>query len=158
VVLFGPSPDAVRVVRGLRLRGVGGPLFGGPELASEELVAELGDVAAGLTVVAPCDLGRPDPRPAAFADRYRAAYGGPPTVRAAYGYDAVHLVIRAVREAGLDRAAIRDALAATGGFDGVTGPIRFDGTGATTARPVLLRVADGRFVAVGGARDSDGER
>jgi branched-chain amino acid transport system substrate-binding protein len=58
----------------------------------------------------------------------------------------MNLLIRAIRAAGLNRAKIRDALAEIKSFHGVTGEIRFDGSGSNVSPPVLVVVRDGRFV------------
>jgi len=54
-------------------------------------------------------------------------------------YDAVMLLARAITRAGsLDRPAIRDALAATANFPGVTGSITFDGNGDPHNKAIII--------------------
>jgi len=79
-----------------------------------------------------------NPGYAAFVGAYRARYGSEPTPIAAYSYDAVHLVVSALRASGLNRAALRDAIAAQTGFVGATGAISWDNAGGNRAEPVLL--------------------
>lgn len=63
----------------------------------------------------------------------------------ALGYDAVMLLADAVERAGsLDRAAIRDALAATDGFEGVTGRFTFNEQGDPVKAAVILEIEHGR--------------
>ena len=61
------------------------------------------------------------------ADAYKAAYNTPPeNAFAAFGYDSVRLVADAITRAGsTDPAKIRDALAATQGYKGITGSISY---------------------------------
>ena len=68
------------------------------------------------------------PASAAFVDAYRKAYGAPPPNGfAALGYDAAQLALDARRRAGNDDPkALAAALAATRGFEGVTGTIGYD--------------------------------
>jgi len=69
-----------------------------------------------------------DPRTAEFRSRFVASYGEEPTYLAAYAYDAA-LVVRSAVEAGAaSRAQVRAALG-TATVQGLTGAIRFDGTG-----------------------------
>jgi branched-chain amino acid transport system substrate-binding protein len=75
---------------------------------------------------------------AAFGQAYRARYRSEPTPGAAYAYDAVNLVVSALQTSGLNRAALRDAIAATIGFVGATGPIAWDNAGGNRAEPVLI--------------------
>src|SRR5438105_2921129 len=60
-----------------------------------------------------------------FYKDYKAAYGtDPENAFAALGYDTVGLVADAIKRAGTDdQKAIRDAIAATSGYAGVTGTI-----------------------------------
>ena len=62
-----------------------------------------------------------------FYKAYKAAYDTPPeNAFAALGYDTVGLVADAITRAGsADPAKIRDALAATQGYKGITGSISY---------------------------------
>ena len=88
-----------------------------------------------------------DPAAAAFAKAYEAEYGNPPeAVFAALGYDGIKLMADAMTRAGtIDGAAVRDALAATQGFQGVTGTISYE-PGAAFPRSLwhLIEVVDGK--------------
>lgn len=74
-----------------------------------------------------------------FAAEYRNRYGVDPTPGAAYTYDAVRLIAQSLNESGLNRAKLRDAIAAVGSYTGVTGAIRWDNAGGNETRPVLDR-------------------
>jgi len=78
-----------------------------------------------------------------FMARYRQKeFTVAPTVLA---YDAVLLLADAIQRAGsADSAAIRDALAATNGFKGVTGTITFNNYGEPVKRVVMMRILNGR--------------
>jgi branched-chain amino acid transport system substrate-binding protein len=77
-----------------------------------------------------------------FVSAYRARWGMEPTASAAYTYDAVTLVARSIRESGLNRSGLRDAIAGSSGSGGVTGPISWDNAGGNDVLPVLTRVPD----------------
>lgn len=63
----------------------------------------------------------------------------------ALGYDAVRLLADAIRRAGsLEGAKIRDALAATQDFHGVTGTIRLDPRGDPRKSAVIIQIKNGR--------------
>jgi len=64
-----------------------------------------------------------------FAERFRSHTGGAPTAEAAAAYDAVSLVLAALRHAGPNRARLRDQLSRTSSFAGVSGRVAFDGAG-----------------------------
>ena len=71
---------------------------------------------------------------------YKAAYGtDPENAFAALGYDAVGLIADAIKRAGSDDAkAIRDAIAATNGYVGVTGTISYPNGARVPAKTVTM--------------------
>jgi len=142
VVIWGGPVEGAALVKALTAFQV----FAGPGLDRAEFLRRAGTSAEGLIIVSLCDLGRNDPVLAKFKLDFSAAFGVHPDVVAAFAYDGIHLVTEAVRKAGLNRAKIRDVLAQTVIFDGVTGEIRFDGSGANTVQPVLLVVHEGELL------------
>ena len=78
-----------------------------------------------------------NPAYVAFARMYRDQYHTEPSPSAAYTYDAIHLLVRALRNSGLNRADLRDAIAGMDGFRGVTGTVSWDNAGGNQAQPVL---------------------
>lgn len=63
-----------------------------------------------------------------FIDAFKAKYNADPTHLNAHAYDQVMLIADVVRRGGKDPQSIRDGLAATKGFSGVTGSAEFDKT------------------------------
>ncbi len=141
VVFWGGPEEGADLVPSLAAFDV----FAGPGLNRTAFFRQAGASAEGLTIVSLCDLGRNDPVSATFKQEFFASFGLQPDVVAAFAYDGLRLVIEAIRHAGLNRARIRDVLADTEAFHGVTGEIRFDGSGAGTLQPVLLVVQDGEL-------------
>ena len=80
---------------------------------------------AGPASEAKADLARSHPRRSVL---------GPSTI-AALGYDAAALVAARIRGGADNRPALRDALAAGGWYDGVSGTFRFDPLGNRLGRP-----------------------
>jgi branched-chain amino acid transport system substrate-binding protein len=77
-----------------------------------------------------------------FARRYRQVTGEPPGVVAAEAYDAVRLIARAVREAGPNRARVRDRIAGVRNLNGISGMLSFDNEGNSLGEVKLVRLAD----------------
>jgi branched-chain amino acid transport system substrate-binding protein len=75
-----------------------------------------------------------------FYTDYKAAYGtDPENAFAALGYDTVGLIADAIKRAGSDDAkAIRDAIAATDGYAGITGSITFPKDVRVPAKTVTM--------------------
>lgn len=70
-----------------------------------------------------------------FADRYARHYGSKATARAALGYDAAALMAMRIRGGAHGRRALRDGLAGSTWFQGVSGTFRFDTLGNRIERP-----------------------
>lgn len=84
----------------------------------------------------------------AFVAAYEAEYGRKPeNAFAALGYDTMNLIADAIRRAGsTEPAAIRDALAATQGFQAVTGVISYpEGQRKPIKSVTIIRVQDGVY-------------
>ena len=92
------------------------------------------------------DIVEQNPVSRTFFDAFSARFQRPPLSRTALAYDAVGLYLDAVRRA--DSVAgedVRDALADTVGFAGVTGTITYRGRGGDPRKDVvILRLRNGR--------------
>ncbi len=81
-----------------------------------------------------------------FIKAYEAKYGKKPDDVAALTYDSGQLLLAAIAKAGsMDRQKVRDALASISEFEGVTGKMKFTGTGDPTKSAVILKIKDGKF-------------
>lgn len=69
-----------------------------------------------------------------------------PNLHAAVAYDSMYLLADAIERAGFEREAIRDALAETEDFVGVTGAIEFTEAGDVVRDYMILEVVDGEWV------------
>jgi branched-chain amino acid transport system substrate-binding protein len=63
-----------------------------------------------------------------FVKNFRAKFNSDPTHLNAHAYDQIMLIADAVKRGGKDAQSIRDTLAATKNFAGVTGSVEFDRT------------------------------
>ncbi len=122
VVLAGPLTSAV-MVRQLRALRPDLRIYGGPAMGRRGFLEQAGASADGVRFPSP--LG-PDVFSNFFAQRYAARYGEKPDYSAFHAYDAVSLLVAAIRIAGPDHAAIRDALQNLSPWNGVSGEIVWD--------------------------------
>jgi ABC-type branched-subunit amino acid transport system substrate-binding protein len=81
------------------------------------------------------------PFAAHFAERWQKA----PDFAAAFAYDAAQLTVAAVRKGGLNRARIRDALQGLSGWQGASGPVRWDASGRNSREVRLGTITGGRL-------------
>jgi branched-chain amino acid transport system substrate-binding protein len=68
----------------------------------------------------------PDPAVQQFVANFRKQYDHPPAGPSALGYDAAGILVNALKAVGPDPLKIRDALAGTKNYPGVTGSITID--------------------------------
>ena len=85
-----------------------------------------------------------DPRVVKFVNDYKGRYGEVPDAIGAVAYDAAYIVADAIKRAGSeDRQKVRDALATTKDYPGVTGTISIDKNRDAVKPAVVVKIADG---------------
>ncbi|MDI6637970.1 MAG: ABC transporter substrate-binding protein [Bacillota bacterium] len=139
--------DAALIAKQLRQLGSKIPILGGDALDAPELMSIGGKAVEGVTISSFYSAEAPANEVAKkFVAAYKSKYGKTPNANAALGFDTYNMVVDAIRRAGsTDPKAIRDALATTKGFIGVTGSITIDENGDATKDAVILRVENGVF-------------
>ncbi|MGW8315092.1 MAG: ABC transporter substrate-binding protein [Bacteroidales bacterium] len=85
----------------------------------------------------------------AFDTAFAEKAGHAPPVEAAYTYDGISMIIRAIRSAGTDREAVKNELS-TLKYSGITGTIAFDEMGNRSSDIRFFQVRNGEAVTVGG--------
>jgi len=143
IVRLAPT-DLPDLLRALTEAGMRAPLLV-PWIPAVAPSALASDYVGDVLVVRPFPTA-PNAHYAEFERAYRMRYGAAPTPVAAFSYDAVSLVVAALRSRGLNRAGVRDAIAAASGVVGVTGAISWDNGGGNQAEPVLLALRGGSGV------------
>jgi branched-chain amino acid transport system substrate-binding protein len=150
------SPDAVFVpgyytelgliAKQARELGLTVPLLGGDGWDSEKTLEIGGDAVEGYYFSTHYSAESDDPRVQSFVLRYKEAYGSVPDAMGALGYDAAKLLADAIARAGsTDGAGLRDAIAATRDFGGITGRITIDPRRNAHKDAVVIKIEDGRF-------------
>lgn len=156
VFIAGQDEPAAHLVAELRRRGIDAPILGGEALATSRYL-EVGKTAVEGTVIGTPFLPEaPAPEVQRFAAAFRDRYGMEPDVGAALGYDAVRVLVQAMRTApSVAPGDIADALHRTEGWKGVTGSFTFDETGALVDMPMQkVVVRGGAFRHLGGVAPS----
>jgi branched-chain amino acid transport system substrate-binding protein len=149
------SPDAIYIpgyyndvgliARQARELGITAKLMGGDGWDSEKLFELGGAAIEGSYFSNHYSPDDPNPQIQKFIADYKAAFGSVPDSLAALGYDAARVAVDAIKRApSFDRAAIRDAIAQTKNFPGVTGNITLDDKRNATKPAVVLEVGKGK--------------
>jgi branched-chain amino acid transport system substrate-binding protein len=135
--------EAGQLARQAREMGIGVPLVGGDGWDSPRLYEIGGQALAGDFFSSHFSADDTDPQVQRFVSDYRRLYGSAPDSFAATAYDATRIMLdAAARAAALDRAAIRDALAQTRNFPGVTGDVTFNAERNALKPIVIIRIGD----------------
>ncbi|HEV2330183.1 MAG TPA: ABC transporter substrate-binding protein [Verrucomicrobiae bacterium] len=129
-----------------RQLGLNIPLFGGDGWESSTLVSIGGAALEGTyfsTHFTPQDTS---PVVQDFVKKYQARYNATPDAMAALGYDSLMILADAMKRAGTSAGpAVRDALAATKDFPGITGHITIDKDRNASKPAVILEVKNGQY-------------
>lgn len=147
-VIFLPAyfAEAAGVIKQARQIGLDQPFIGTDGWESPDFLAAGGEALNNTYFASHFSAGEPSERTAAFVKAYQEANGGAPLALAALGCDAVNVLADAIRRAGsTEAAAVQAALAATAGFEGVTGTITMDAERNPAKSAIVLRVSDGAF-------------
>ncbi len=142
--------DVALIARQARELGMAQPLLGGDGWDSAKLFEISRGALEGSYFSDHYSAEDPSPAIQGFVSRYRTRFGAVPDSMAAMGYDAARIAMDAMARArDLTGPAIRDALAATRGFAGITGTISIDAHHDAVKPAVVLQVVNGagKFVA-----------
>jgi branched-chain amino acid transport system substrate-binding protein len=125
------------------------PIVGSDSWGSAETVDLCGKDCYGLFFSTHYAAAGAKDATAEFINRYEKAYGYVPDDVAALTWDSLHIVQKAIEEAGAltgdiktDRKAVRDALATIKDFDGITGGMTFTEDGDPIKCAVIVRISD----------------
>jgi branched-chain amino acid transport system substrate-binding protein len=127
--------------------GIKAPMLGGDGWDSTQLWDLGGDALNGSYISNHYSVDDPSPAILKFVADYKARYGNVPDALAALGYDSMRVLADAIKRAGTTaEPQLRDAIAATKNFVGVTGIITIDAERNATKPAVVLKLQDGKYV------------
>lgn len=150
LVVWAGGPDAgAEAVEALEHVSV--PVVGGDRLLDPDFLASAGPAAEGTFALCSCDNVSVSTELAArrFIQDYQSEHGVAPGAFAVEGWDAAHVILRALDEGEPTRAALEGALRTLTAVDGLDGVRRFGPDGEPLEPSSLLRlyrVEGGRWV------------
>ena len=155
-VLFIPSyfAEGAIIMKQAKELGAKFRIMGGDAMDNPKIVEIGGAAVEGFVhTTFPYDPSMKDMSPIAkkFTENWKKAYPSKePNVNAALGYDTYLMVLDAIKRAGKpDPAAITKALAATKGFEGVTGSTTINATHDAEKPVGLVQIKDGKKTYIG---------
>ena len=130
-----------------RQLGITVPLFGGDGWEAPELIQIGGSALEGTYYSTHYSAEDQNPLVQAFVKKFKTKFSGEvPDAMAALGYDSAMILVDAIKRAGsTEGPKIRDALAATKDYMGVTGNTTIDAQRNASKPAVIITVKDGRF-------------
>ena len=147
-VIFAPGfyTTAPLVAREVKRAGIKATLIGSDGWDSPDLLKNDSKVFEGVYFANHFWIGSDDPIVKEFVAKYRERYHVDPDAGAATAYDAARMLFDAFRRAKSDASAdLRDALAETKDFPGVTGKITLDANRNAQVPVYILRIEGGKF-------------
>jgi branched-chain amino acid transport system substrate-binding protein len=147
-VVFVPGyyQEVALIVKQGRQIGLHMPFVGCDGWANQALLQIGGKAVDGCYFTNHFAPDDPSPIVKEFVAKFQEKYGAPPDTFAALGYDAARLLADAIKRAGsTDSKALRDSLAETSGFEGVTGRISFDANRNASKPGLIVTVKGGKF-------------
>jgi len=165
VIVPGYYTEAGQIARQARELGITVPLIGGDGWESEKLIEIGGEAMNGCFYSNHWALDAPDPKLQDFLKAYREKFKGDPDAIGGLAYDAAQVLFQSLEQlstqdpkafAGLGsskagteerRAAcrkLRDLIAATAQYPGVTGSITLDANRDASKPAVVIEIKDGK--------------
>ncbi|MGQ9802287.1 MAG: ABC transporter substrate-binding protein [Anaerolineae bacterium] len=127
--------------------GFTGVMFGSDSWGAIELIDLCGADCEGYFFTTHYAPDIATPKAQAFIQAYQNKYGKVPDDVAALTYDAFGMAFQAIQTAGkIDREAVNQALHSIPSYEGVTGVMKFTGTGDPVKSAVVLQIKGGKFV------------
>lgn len=116
--------------------------------ASMQVIELAGENAEGLCSTTSFFIDENVPEEKAWLDKFVEGAGFTPTVHAAVAYDAVYVMAEAAKSCGdnITREGIKDGLKNLGTYQGFTGTIEFDETGAIFRKVLIVQIENGKYV------------
>jgi branched-chain amino acid transport system substrate-binding protein len=159
--------EAGLIARQARELGIKVPMIGSDGWESEQLLQIGGEALNGCYYSNHWSLDQPNPRLQQFLDKYRAKFGGDPDAIGGLAYDAANVLFAAMEQLAAQDAAtfkglsssqagsparaaatrkVRDLIAATAQYQGVTGTITLDSNRDASKPAVVIAIKDGKKV------------
>jgi branched-chain amino acid transport system substrate-binding protein len=135
------------IARQAKKQGITVPLLGGDGWDSPKLFEIGGKDLDGAFLSNHSSMDDPSPVIQKFSTGYKARFNIASDALAALGYDSAMVLFDAMKRAGTtDGPKVRDAIAQTKDFPGVTGKITLDADRNANKPAVVLEIKDNKFV------------
>jgi branched-chain amino acid transport system substrate-binding protein len=138
--------EVALIARQAKLLGLKVPLLGGDGWVGDSLLKVAGTALDGSFFSSHFSAEDKSPATQDFVTKFKAKYGSVPDDMAALGYDSAMILADSIKRAGsTDPDKLRQAIAATKDFKGITGAITIDDKRNASKSAVILAIGGGGF-------------
>jgi branched-chain amino acid transport system substrate-binding protein len=113
---------------------------------SDKLLEIGGNSVEGIATNTFFALNDSNPKVQSFIQEFKKRAKRDPNLHAACAYDSMMMLGATIKKSGFDRKAIRDVLAKTKGYQGVTGTLTFTKVGDIVRKYKVMVVEKGKWV------------
>ncbi|WP_319529288.1 ABC transporter substrate-binding protein [uncultured Cohaesibacter sp.] len=140
--------DGAQFLKQMKQLDVSIPIYSTSAAYNDKLIELAGDASEGMFLTVTFLPNREEPHVQEFVAEWKKTHDLAPGQFPAQAYDAVNIMLDAIAKAypDLTRESLRDAVAETKDFPGVTGDTSFDENGEPEKSLAKATVKDGAFV------------
>lgn len=133
---------AAEALKQCKLQGLTCPILGSEGADSWQFLETAGEYAEGFIITTNLDRDSSDPAVQEYIKQYTETYNMVPDMVGASAYDAMQIICEAIKVAGDDPAAIKDAIASMKDVDTVTGKLYYYTENGSAVKPVQLQIVE----------------
>ncbi|MFS0645191.1 ABC transporter substrate-binding protein [Siminovitchia sp. 179-K 8D1 HS] len=159
IIVWGTAQESAVVTKNIREIGLDVPIIESHGIATKEFIELAGDAANGVIfpagkLLVVDDLEDSDPQKEVlnhYKESYEGKFDKAASTFGGHVYDAVHMLTKALEEAGTDKKKLRDALEKTEGFAGTSGVFNMsadDHNGLKSDSLAMIEIKDGEWTKV----------
>ena len=143
VMVLASSVDSVMIAQQIRKEGSKTPILSGAcGIAQRDLLQLAGKSSEGIIFTLPVNNQSTSPAFIRFKESFNKRFNYPPTFAAVLSYDAIQLVISALKN-NSDPKLLRRTIKSISSFDGLQGPIKLDQFGDPNRNLFILHYRNG---------------
>ncbi|MGQ9626731.1 MAG: ABC transporter substrate-binding protein [Anaerolineae bacterium] len=169
VICWGTNPGPAMVAKNMMQLGMKIPLLQSHGVANKKFIELAGEAAEGVIfpagrLLVAKDLPEDDPQKPVlleYSSMFEEKYGRSADTFGGHAWDALYLLVNAIKKVGTDKEAIRDALENTTGFVGTGGIFNFspeDHNGLTKDAFVMVKIVNGEWTLLEEPKAQEGEQ
>jgi len=145
VITYGNSRESALILKQMRKMGMDQWYLGSDRIVTPAFLESIGNSGERVIAAYPYHPESHDPELLAFKKAFINIYNEQSESYAAHAYDGMNMIIKSIEKAGLNRALIRDELAAMTNYQGVTGKKEFDAVYSNRSPATLAILKNGKF-------------